>query len=54
MIRGHPEIRGTALILNDLENRLQDADHRAVRLINALREPAQPVEVTEEFVGSVD
>ena len=37
-----------------LENGLQHADDRAVRAVLAFGEPAQAVEVTEEFVSAVD
>ena len=37
-----------------MEHGLQHADDRAVRAVLAFGEPAQPVEVTEEFVGAVD
>jgi hypothetical protein len=36
-----------------LENGLQHTDDRAVRAVFAFGEPAQAVEVTEEFVSSV-
>jgi len=37
-----------------LENSLQHADDRAVGAVHAFVEPTQPVEVTEELVGTVD
>ena len=41
-------------LLEHLQDRLQHADHGAVRRILALREPAQAVEVAEQLVGAVD
>jgi hypothetical protein len=40
--------------LDDLEHRLQDADDRAQGPVGALGEAAQPVEVAEQLVRSVD
>ena len=37
-----------------LEHGLQHANDRAVRAIHAFVEPAEPVEVTEQFVGTVN
>jgi hypothetical protein len=37
-----------------LEHGLEHADDRAVRAVLAFVEPAQPVKVTEELVGTVD
>src|SRR6266404_8004603 len=42
-----------AVVLQHLKNGLQHADDRAVRTVFAFVEPAQAVEVTEEFVGPV-
>jgi hypothetical protein len=41
-------------VVDYLEHALQHADDRAIRAVLAFGEPAQPVEVTEELVGSVD
>jgi hypothetical protein len=40
-------------VVDQLENGLQNADNCAVRAVHAFVEPAQPVEVTEELVGTV-
>ena len=37
-----------------LEHGLEHADDRAIRVVLAFVEPAQPVEVTEELVRTVD
>jgi len=37
-----------------LQNGLQHADDRAVRAVFTVGETPQPVEVTEQLVGSVD
>ena len=52
VVGGDAEIR--VAVLDHLENGLQHADDGAVRAILAFGEPAQAVEVTEEFVGAVD
>ena len=41
-------------MVDHLENGLQNADDRAVRSVFAFGKPAQPVEVTEEFVSAVN
>ena len=41
-------------MVDHLENGLQYANDRAVGAIHAFVEPAQPVEVTEEFVRAVN
>ena len=41
-------------MVDHLENGLQHADDGAVGAVHAFVEPAQAVEVTEEFVGAVD
>ena len=43
-----------AVLVQHLENGLQHTDDRAVRAVFAFGEPAQSVEVTEEFVSAVD
>src|SRR6266513_3772615 len=52
VVGGDAEI-GVA-VLDHLENGLQHADDGAVRAVLAFVEPAQAVEVTEEFVSAVD
>ena len=54
VVGGDAEVRVAVFVFNYLENGLQHADDRAVRTVLAFGEPAQAVEVTEEFVGSVD
>ena len=41
-------------MVDHLKHRLQYPDDRAVRSVHAFVEPAQSVEVAEEFVGTVD
>ena len=52
VVDGDGEVGGA--ILDHLENSLQQANNRAVRAVLAFGEPAQAVEVTEEFVSAVD
>ena len=54
VVGGDAEIRGTVLVFDHLENGLQHADDCAVRAVLAFGEPAQAVEVTEEFVRAVN
>ena len=41
-------------MVDHLEHGLQNADDGAIRAVFAFVEPAQAVEVTEEFVSAVD
>jgi hypothetical protein len=41
-------------VIDHLENGLQHADDGTVRAVFAFGKPAQAVEVTEEFVSTVD
>ena len=43
-----------AAAFDGFEDRVQHADHGAVRLVLPLAEAAQAVEVTEQLVGPVD
>jgi hypothetical protein len=52
VVGGDAEVR--VAVLDHLEDGLQDADNGAVRAVHAFVEPAQPVEMTEEFVSAID
>ncbi len=54
VIGGDAEIGVAVFVFNYFENALEHADDRAVWAVLALSEAAQAVEVTEEFVSSVD
>ena len=52
VVGGDAEVR--VAVLDHLKHGLQHANDRAVRAVHAFVEPAQAVEVTEQFVGAVD
>ena len=52
VVGGDADVRRA--LLDDLEHRLQHADHGAERPVLALGEAAQAVEVAEQLVGAVD
>ncbi len=52
VVGGDTEVRVAAL--DHVEHVVQNTDDGAVRAVHAFVEPAQPVKVTEELVGTVD
>ena len=52
VVGGDADVR--LAVLDDLEHRLQHADDRAERPVDALGEAAQPVEVAEQLVRAID
>src|SRR5207244_5548778 len=52
VVGGDAEVR--VAVLDHLEHGLQHADDGAVGAVHAFVEPAQPIEMTEELVGTVD
>ena len=54
VIGGHTDVRVAVFVLDYLKNGLQHADDSAIGAVLAFGKPAQPVEVAEELVGSVN